>query len=1155
MRMSKKLVAILVALTVLVSTLCGINFSASAATVAELIESKAVLAPGTYDDLSTDDYNLRFIRSEAGYEEYKTVDDYFTVGENTIDYADPNVFMMTQAYGKMFGIPHKKVYMAPDTAHSAAGQSLIYKVQGGTYVATALIGSWTNISNSEKQQIYKSFGFDYSVDGNTWYPLDTEFVGEHVWTATFHQLCCTRAVSHLPENAKYYRVTMAGYNKSLASQNSTDPTLAGPYNVPCENDFKFGKRVGIGPSCASNYNLADYKLWEDVPSEEGYEELIKFWEQMENKEYLDAGMVDYLSDDSYAYMMLRSKNLPDSTLTEAQHFANVTVPAELSSMTQPFGAVMRDLINTNMLTHADVDKAWGGSSVIYKVTPGNYVATSLMLHPDYGNKAALTELFKTTFAIETSTDGWTWIPSAVTYSNVTDSATNNAVAFANAISQIPEKANYYRVTLASYDPAKAGNILVVDDMSGGTNPLGSNLTDSVSGIKNAGIGLTVASSYNLASYRRYNLVPAETADKTALEEMAFRASVVNDVTLADGSYKDAFIAARTRANELLETATVSQGAIDRAVANLKSAYLNLRYKDYFDELPTSLTGVENQENDRRYLKPGIYNDLSVSPYFISEGEPKISNGLGSIIYTNDYATIGVWSKSDGTDANRDYYCTFSRTDYNLSALNFMGKPIKSSLLTGISWAATYLQYRVYSGSYVSQAFMVTTNRVGVNCDLTDMEYKVAFMVSKDGKTYEKVEPLEVKMVDQCDSSDGITPYAYSLYKITAKIPEGYTYLRVVSPGYQEISEETKWYLENPTGGECLLGGAMASMYDLTNYDSYKDVPDYTPVYNDPEIIKTDTQKVKVSSGIFGIMKPGMTVAEAEASVTLVNGTMKFFKADGTPAADTDTVVSGMIVRLYDPTGADYFANILSDPLFVVQYDHVYKFDNAPKSIVANMSEKTKEGLKLPDTVIAYTGDKEYKVEVIWDVANANYNPRVTQRQEFDVKGKVILPTNLKNPLNISLTVYAPVMVYEPVNQSIRTKEGVTDIVVDKKLGAVYVPDGMTALELYNRLEPFGDTKFQITMLDENLGKSVAVPNDSLITPLMGVDISYVKADTLFLYYTIMPMSALNKSDFGTIDSLIPATGETLPIVAIVVLASAAAVVFVFLFAKRKKEQQ
>ncbi len=1150
MRMSKKLVAILVALTVLVGTLCGINFSASAATVAELIESKAVLTPGTYDDLSTDDYNLRFIRSEAEFEGCTTVDDYFFAGVR-VPTGDPDLWGMTQGYGKMFGIPHEKVYFARTTALAAAGQSLIYKVEGGTYVATALVGGFTDLGEGARQQCYEAYGFDYSVDGNTWYPLETEFKYEHGWTSGLHQVATARAVSYLPENAKYYRVTLGGYNKNLASQNSTDPTLAGPYNIPA-SDAALGNRVGIGPSYASHYNLIDYATCEDVPSEEGYEELLKFWAQMETKEYLDAGMVDYLSDDSYAYMMLRSKNLPDSTLTEAQHFANVTVPASLSSMTQPFGAVLKDLVNTNMLTHADENKAWGGSSVIYKVTPGDYIATALMLHPDYGNRSVLTELFKTTFAIETSVDGWTWTPSAVTYSNVTDSATNNAVAFANAISQIPEKAKYYRVTIASYDPAKAGNILVVDDMSGGTNPLGSNRTDSVSGIKNAAVGLSVASSYNLATYRRYNLVPDESVDKTALEEMAFRASVVNDVTLADGTYKDAFIAARTAANEALEASSISQGAINRTESNLRTAFLNLRYKAYFDELPASLSGIENQDNDRRFLKPGIYNDLSVSPYFMSEGEPKVSGGLQKHTHINDYGTIGVYAASGA--GNRDYYCTISRDDYTLSGLNFMGKPIKAALLNGMGWAGTYFQYRVYSGSYVSQAFMVTTNRSGVYCDLTGMENDVAFMVSKDGKIYEEVEPIEVKMVDQSDTSDGITKTNYTLYKITAKIPEGYTYLRVVSPGYNgEINEDITWVPENPTGGECMLGPVMASMYDLTQYDSYKDVPDYTPIFNDPEITGTDTAKVKVSSGIFGIMKPGMTIAEAKAAVTLVNGTMKFFNSDGTEAADTDTVVSGMIVRLYDPNGADYFANILSDPLLVVQHDHVYKFDNAPKSIVANMSEKTKEGLKLPDTVIAYTGDKEYEVPVVWDVANADYDPRVTQEQNFMVKGTVILPSNLKNPMNISLTVYAPVMVYAPVNQSIRTREGVTDVVVDRRKMAVYVPEGMTVGQLKAKLEPFGNTKFEITLLDDAKDTVVVPSDDQKVSTLMGIDISYVNAGDLFLYYTIEPMSAMNKSNSDTvIDTIIPDTGETLPILAIVVLAAAAAVILVFLFAKRKK---
>lgn len=83
--------------------------------------------------------------------------------------------------------------------------------------------------------------------------------------------------------------------------------------------------------------------------------------------------------------------------------------------------------------------------------------------------------------------------------------------------------------------------------------------------------------------------------------------------------------------------------------------------------------------------------------------------------------------------------------------------------------------------------------------------------------------------------------------------------------------------------------------------------------------------------------------------------------------------------------------------------------------IANGSEKSVQGLKLPSTVVINTTNGELKANVKWDVKGSSYNAGSTEEQTFTVNGTVTLPEGIENPEGISLitSVKVNVKAYAP----------------------------------------------------------------------------------------------------------------------------------------------
>lgn len=79
--------------------------------------------------------------------------------------------------------------------------------------------------------------------------------------------------------------------------------------------------------------------------------------------------------------------------------------------------------------------------------------------------------------------------------------------------------------------------------------------------------------------------------------------------------------------------------------------------------------------------------------------------------------------------------------------------------------------------------------------------------------------------------------------------------------------------------------------------------------------------------------------------------------------------------------------------------------------LANGTPKTAKDLKLPASTTIYTLELgELKTGVQWYVDTCDYDPSSTKDQRFTVYGKVLLPNNVANPIQLSLNTYIEVSV-------------------------------------------------------------------------------------------------------------------------------------------------
>lgn len=129
--------------------------------------------------------------------------------------------------------------------------------------------------------------------------------------------------------------------------------------------------------------------------------------------------------------------------------------------------------------------------------------------------------------------------------------------------------------------------------------------------------------------------------------------------------------------------------------------------------------------------------------------------------------------------------------------------------------------------------------------------------------------------------------------------------------------------------------------------------------------------------------------------------------------------------------------------------------------LANKTEKSEKGLKLPSTVVIDTTNGKMKAKVKWDVKGCAYNQKSTEGQTFSVKGTVSLPKGVTNPDNISLITSVKVsvngraaIIADPANNIISGIDPTAAYTTETKITVTAIGAGMD-----NSAPGSGDTRY------------------------------------------------------------------------------------------------
>lgn len=111
-----------------------------------------------------------------------------------------------------------------------------------------------------------------------------------------------------------------------------------------------------------------------------------------------------------------------------------------------------------------------------------------------------------------------------------------------------------------------------------------------------------------------------------------------------------------------------------------------------------------------------------------------------------------------------------------------------------------------------------------------------------------------------------------------------------------------------------------------------------------------------------------------------------------------------VIQIENEEGAYGLVNAYFNVTEKTETSNILKSIQKPADItgLANGTEKSVKGLKLPSTVVISASKGKMKASVSWDVNGCSYDPKNTQAQSFTVKGKVTLPDGVENPNEISL---------------------------------------------------------------------------------------------------------------------------------------------------------
>ena len=271
---------------------------------------------------------------------------------------------------------------------------------------------------------------------------------------------------------------------------------------------KFKKPLAILISISVIVSSFCLHAFAEIPDENSTE-VAAFVAAMSEKPVLAPGSYDDLSDDSYAYKMVRSRDLPTvngGLLSEDSYVRKITVPAynpngdsTISRMTQPIGQLFGIRANS-AYTNINVSSGWSGNAVVYNVVEGSYIATMLVA-PAWYNDYGYIPGHWNNYGFEVSSDGWTWDTVNPTFTNGGSwTAGVHQEVYTQATVQIPEGAKYYRITLPGYKKEATGNTLRVDGSwvpDTGVTAIESNET----GLDVGGIGISVATSVESKDFK------------------------------------------------------------------------------------------------------------------------------------------------------------------------------------------------------------------------------------------------------------------------------------------------------------------------------------------------------------------------------------------------------------------------------------------------------------------------------------------------------------------------------------------------------------------------------------------------------------------------------------------------------------------------------
>lgn len=1083
--MKKRLISLFTAAALLCMLMTNVLVGSVGASAGD--ESDTTLAPGKVDWLTvsdelayTDDSGNK-IAAAGGCGGYRYQLSYATVGcLSEVDkhlFSDNLVYAIDSGFNQYAGISAgtfmgKKITGAIASDRMWAGNYVQYQVQGGSYIATALIlheniaSDFFDSNGNSQGKKYKEYGFQASANGSTWQNVTATIQFEGYGTGFW----IYKAVVQIPKDCQYYRVVLPGFDKLDASTG---------WHQSADNYFW---RVFIGPSVASNNDLSKCKTLEDAFKE---------------KTVLAPGVYDWLEAKEDLVCRFDDGNKVNSEQSPGGYryrpaiatsgFENVTgypdydVPHVVDSGHVKYSSFAdATFMGKGNIGLVQNPKVVNGSTmpgyIQYEVEGGSYVASMLfenqhLFYQNYGPDTALSATGEKAFKLKVSADGETW-------TDVTTSATytylglfGNEYKAAKAVVHIPEDCQYYRIVFP-----------VVNDLW------------------MIYLGPSVASAYDLTKYDVLTAVPDSPDYIDIYKELKKAISDSESVNL--NAYEDdeamtAFVNKLAEAKAYLKETHTHEEYIAMANALLEA-------KEALNSRLAPHKATIKQDDPKHILQPGVADWLTGSALLNADGTYYMgTNNIQSwyITYT-DYAKPGVLAKQDGVNQSPDAGIQISDYDFiqfdTLSKLNYMGRPVNNVVYATRSWAACNMTYRVYSGSYVSTALICLS-------DNEALRNGFQIQTSTDGETWVNVDQPSITPVAQTAET------GYDVYKAVIKMPEGHTYYRIFLPGAQMIDPNTTWYAGNPDFLSSFLGATISSMYDLTQYDDYADIPDATEYYGEAPLTSTDEEQLIISEGYFKLQTEDMTVAEALALLDPSTGSARFYDVNGNLITNDDTkLTAGMQAEILDPKGISLTAALGYDKLKVVLGNDLLSISKLDDIYLDYGVDKTIEGLKLPKTVSIEAGTGNYDAEIKWDVDSIDFDPAITQTQQFTVKGKLILPEGVSNNGGIDLTVEVNVLVSGSTDIGIRVID-TKKIKLDEENKVLYVQNGLTLDELRKALMPVGDVNIVFYDADGEL-----LEDESVVVEA-GMMLDVETEVVLFASYEIVPIS-----DMGDVE--IPDTG-------------------------------